>query len=281
MLFADQLFDHIHAAAGVQHMHDRSIVDGRDLDRGVLRTGGCAADQQRHRHLVAFHFATHVDHFVQAGRDQTAQSDHIDVVLFCFFENFLAGDHHAQVDDFVVVALQHDADDVLADVVDVALDGRDQEFASRGGALNARSPFLFFHERFQIGDRLLHHASRFDDLRQKHFALTEQIADDLHAVHQRTFDDLQAAIKVLTRFLGIFDDVLVDTFDQGVLHPLGNRVVAPGQIFARFLLARPFDRFGKFEQSVGRILRDGSAAHLRRVPADPWEFLRRFPIDRH
>ena len=33
--------------------------------------------------------------------------------------------------DLVVVALQHDADDVLADVVDVALDGGHQDLAGR------------------------------------------------------------------------------------------------------------------------------------------------------
>jgi hypothetical protein len=37
--------------------------------------------------------------------------------------------HHAQVDDLVVVAAEDDADDVLADVVDVALDGRQQDLA--------------------------------------------------------------------------------------------------------------------------------------------------------
>ena len=32
-------------------------------------------------------------------------------------ENLFAGDHHPEVDDFVVVARQHHAHDVLADVV--------------------------------------------------------------------------------------------------------------------------------------------------------------------
>ena len=37
--------------------------------------------------------------------------------------------HHAEVDDLEVVALEHDADDVLADVVHVALDGGQQDLA--------------------------------------------------------------------------------------------------------------------------------------------------------
>ena len=37
--------------------------------------------------------------------------------------------HDAEVDDLVVVALEDHADDVLADVVDVALDGGEQDAA--------------------------------------------------------------------------------------------------------------------------------------------------------
>ena len=39
------------------------------------------------------------------------------------------GHHHAHVDDLEVVALEHDGDDVLADVVHVALDGGDDDLA--------------------------------------------------------------------------------------------------------------------------------------------------------
>ena len=39
--------------------------------------------------------------------------------------------HHAEVDHLVVVALEHDADDVLADVVHVALDGGHHDLAGR------------------------------------------------------------------------------------------------------------------------------------------------------
>ena len=59
--------------------------------------------------------------------------------------------------------------------------------------------------------------------------------------------------KCCASFFGILDDVLVDPFDQGVLHPLGDRRVAPGKIFAGLLLAVALDRFGKFQQPVGRI----------------------------
>ena len=41
-------------------------------------------------------------------------------------ENRVRRDHHAQVDHVVVVAPQHDPDDVLADVVHITLDGGEQ-----------------------------------------------------------------------------------------------------------------------------------------------------------
>jgi hypothetical protein len=43
----------------------------------------------------------------------------------------------------------------------------------------------------QVRDRLLHHARRLDHLRQEHLAGAEEVADDVHAVHQRPFDHRQ------------------------------------------------------------------------------------------
>jgi hypothetical protein len=52
-------------------------------------------------------------------------------------EDLLRRHHHAEVDDLEVVALEHDADDVLADVVHVALDGRNDDEALRARARSA------------------------------------------------------------------------------------------------------------------------------------------------
>ncbi len=168
-------------------------------------------------------------HFVEAGRDQARQADHVDLFLDGSFQNSFAGDHHAQVDDFVVVAAEHHADDVLADVVHVAFDGGQQHLAAhllrRGAGL-----FLFlFHEGQQIGHGFFHHAGAFDHLRQEHLARAEQIADDLHAGHQRTFDDVEAAGIFLPGFFGVLFDEFDDAFDQGVAEAFFDRALAPGQ----------------------------------------------------
>ena len=61
----------------------------------------------------------------------------------------------------------------------------------------AEAFFLFFHEGQQLGDGLLHHPRALDDLGQEHLARAEQVADDLHAVHQRPFDDLDRSLVPL------------------------------------------------------------------------------------
>ena len=107
----------------------------------------------------------------------------------------MAGHHHAHVHHFKVVALQDDGDDVLANVVHVALDGGDDDLAL--GLHVAASGFhlalFFFDVGQQVGHGLLHHAGAFHHLGQEHLARAKQVAHHVHAVHQRAFDDVQRA----------------------------------------------------------------------------------------
>ena len=114
--------------------------------------------------------------------------------------------HHAEIDDLVIVAGEHDADDVLADVVHVALDGREHDRAC-GLALVAARGLFRFHVGQEDRDRLLHHARRLHDLRQEHLARAEQVADHVHARHQRALDHVERALGLEPRLLGVgFDE---------------------------------------------------------------------------
>ena len=73
-------------------------------------------------------------HLVERRRDQAAQADDVRLLLDRGVEDLRRRHHHAEVDDLVVVAAEHDADDVLADVVDVPLDRRHQDAALRRAA---------------------------------------------------------------------------------------------------------------------------------------------------
>ena len=233
---AEQAGGHRHGAAGVEHVDDRLAVVRRDLDGGVRAAGGGSADEQRQLEALALHLAGDVHHLVERRRDQAAEADHVGLLGLGALENFFAGDHHAQVDDVVVVAGEHDADDVLADVVNVAFDGGEHDLSLRLDDLagGGQRGLLGLHERRQVRDGLLHHAGGFDHLRQKHLAGAEEIADHAHAVHQRAFDDEQRAAEFDAGFLGVDLDVGVDALHQRVREALLDGAVAPlfGLLFA-------------------------------------------------
>src|SRR5205823_2961140 len=133
-----------------------------------------------------------------------------------------------QVDDLVIVAAQNDADDVLADVVDVAANRGDYQLAARFVHRPGFQTFRF-HERQQVRHRLFHDAGTLYDLRQKHLARAEQIADDVHAVHERTFDELERPFVQVPGFLHILVDEIRDAIDEGMGKAFGDRGVAPAR----------------------------------------------------
>ena len=104
-----------------------------------------------------------------------------------FFQNASTGHHHTEVDHLVIIALEHDPHDILADIVHIALHGGHQHLA-----VGLRWPLIFLglDERQKIGNGLFHHACGFHHLRQEHLAGAEQVANHVHAIHQRPFDHI-------------------------------------------------------------------------------------------
>ena len=172
-------------------------------------------------------------------------------------QNLRRRHHDAEVDHLVIVAGEHDADDVLADVVHVALDGRHHDLAVRRALRDAaRQPalcLLLLHERHQIGDRLLHHARRLHHLRQEHLAGAEQVADDVHAVHQRAFDHVERPLGQLARLLGVGLDEIGDAVHQRMRQPLLHRPLAPGEIDVLGLLPGAAELVRQRQQPLGRV----------------------------
>ncbi len=162
---------------------------------------------------------------------------------------FSLGDHDAEIDDLVVIAGEHDADDVLADVVHVALHRGEQHLALR--LLVAGALLFLLHEGQEIGDRFLHHARAFHDLRQKHFAVAEEIADDAHALHQRAFDDLERRGIFLARLLGVGIDEIDDALDQRVAEPFLDGQRAPLRFLLRLGLADFLEALGEGDEPLG------------------------------
>mmetsp|Transcript_30482 Transcript_30482/g.79140 ORF Transcript_30482/g.79140 Transcript_30482/m.79140 type:complete len:974 (-) Transcript_30482:1460-4381(-) len=237
LLVVQQRLAHRDGARRVEHVHGEARrVVGRHLDGGVHLGGGGAADEQRDLEAGALHLLGHGDHLVERRRDQAGAAEDVGLVVDARLQDVARVAHDADVDHGVVVAAEDDADDVLADVVHVALDGRHDDHAlallldrREAGrlALRGEAHLLLLHERQQVGDGLLHHARRLDHLRQEHLARAEEVADHVHARHQRALDDLEVGLEALARLLGVSVDELGDALDERVREALVDRLLAP------------------------------------------------------
>ena len=127
------------------------------------------------------------------------------------------GDLDAEVVDLVAVVRADDVDEVLADVVHVALDGGDDELALARRAADA------LHVRLEVGDGRLHRLGRLQHERQLHLAAAEQLADDLHPVEQDVVDDRQRGHAAGQRLVEIGGEALAVAVDDAVLEPLLDR----------------------------------------------------------
>ncbi len=184
------------------------------------------------------------------------QADEVGALDARLGEDVLARDHHAHVDDLEVVALQDHGDDVLADVVHVALDGGDDD-AALGldlAAAGHQRQLLGLDVGQQVRHRLLHHARALHHLRQEHLALAEAVADDIHAGHQRAFDDMQrapaAGFDGAPGLLGIGDDEFGDAMHQRMAQALVHGAGAPGQARA-VVLGGALGTLGDLDQALG------------------------------
>ena len=123
-----------------------------------------------------------------------------------------------------------------------------------------------------MGHGLLHHACRLHDLRQEHLALAEQVADNVHADHQRAFDDVQRppALRpdALVDLFGVFDDEVVDAVHQRMREPLVDRFGAPRELGA-VVLGRALGALGDLDEALA-----GVAAPVQHDVLDPFAQLR-------
>ena len=126
----EQLLDRRDGQRSIDHMHDRLVVLRGDLHRRVLGAvvaPPISSGTVNPRRCISLATCTISS---SDGVISPRQADDVGLRLDRGLQNLLARDHHAEVDDLEVVAPQHDADDVLADVVDVAFDGGDDDGAA-------------------------------------------------------------------------------------------------------------------------------------------------------
>ncbi len=97
-------------------------------------------------------------------------------------------------------------------------------------AAAGRALLLRLHVRLEIRNRTLHGARALDDLRQEHLSGAEEVADDLHPVHQRPLDDVERPLREAARLLGVLLDEVHDAVDERMREPLADRGLAPGEV---------------------------------------------------
>ena len=226
---AQQCTGHADRATGVLHMHHRPRILRLDLHRRVGPAGGCTTDQERNGESLALHLTSQKRHLLQRWCYQATKPDDVHIFTPCGLQNPGTRHHHPEIDHVVVVALQHHADDVLADVVHVALHGRQQDLSLLLLILGRHQQLLGLDIRNQMRHGALHDARTLHHLRQEHLAGTEQIADDVHAVHQRPFDHVDRPRDCLACLFGVFNDEIGDAMHQGVRQTLAHRQFAPRQ----------------------------------------------------
>ena len=191
-----------------------------------------SADQERHVDLAPRHFLCNRNHFVEGRCDQPRKPNHVRVLVDGGLQDLVYRDHDAQVNDFVVVAAEDDADNVLANVVDVAFYRRHHDLA-----LATATGLFGFHEGFKMRNGTLHRACTLDDLGEEHFAFAKEFAHDAHAVHQRTFDDVEGAVEFEASLFRVVFNEVDDAVHQRVGQAFRNRAFAPRQIDDTFLAA--------------------------------------------
>ena len=113
---------------------------------------------------------------------QPAHADGVGLVLLDRADHLVDADLDPEVDHLVPVVGQDDVDEVLADVVHVALD--------RGQHHGALAPLVrLLHVGLQEGDRGLHGLGRLQHEGQLHLARGEAFPHDLHALEEDVVHD--------------------------------------------------------------------------------------------
>ena len=84
--------------------------------------GRRAANQQWQVNLLSLEFRGYSDHLIERRRDQATQPNDVDLFFYSGFDDFIDRYHDAEINDIVVVTLEHDTNNVLAYIVHVTFD---------------------------------------------------------------------------------------------------------------------------------------------------------------
>lgn len=146
---------------------------------------GCSTTDEQWTSVAFFVHVLGIDHhLVERWCDQAAETDEICFDFLSLGGYLIPGNHNTEIMDLVVVTAEDNADNVLSNVMDITLNGGEDNYTS------VRTFFLL-HVLKEVVDGLLHDTSGLNDLRQEHLSSTKALTDDVHTSHKWTFNNLQ------------------------------------------------------------------------------------------
>ena len=226
-LLVDQRVHRVETLEGVLAVEDAGLVDvvgllALRIERAAAEVAvdRGAADQHRELEPALVQLLDAGRHLLGGRDEQRREADRVGVVLDRGLDDRVDRDLLAEVDHRVAVVGEDRVDQRLADVVDVAEDGRDHDLAL-GVAVDPVQVVL------QLGDGALHHFGRLQDEGQDQFAGAEFVADLLHRRQQHLVQGRDGADLLDRAVDPVLDAILLAAQDvpvQGLLglHALGR-----------------------------------------------------------
>jgi hypothetical protein len=157
----------------------------------------------------------------ERGGEQRRHGDDVGVDLVGLVDELEEVHVDAEIVDLVARRLEEQLEDVLADRVQVALDGAQHHDALLGAAAAG-----FLDQRLENAHRRLEGERRLHQLGQEDLLVLELLADDVQAGQQALVDDLLRAHAVGERLVDGLEHGVLVLVDDGLLQLVMHRFVS-------------------------------------------------------
>ncbi len=153
------------------------------------------------------------------------EADRVRLVLAVRADQIFGRNFDAEIDHVVAVVLENDLDQILADVVHVALHRGEHHLGALFGV-------GLLHELFEMVDGGLHGFGGLQHFGDDQLVVVEKPADFGHPGHQRAVDDVERRDAFGALAIEIVDQAVFRAFDDVVGQALIERQIGGFRLFA-------------------------------------------------